>query len=227
MTASIHSHGLRTILAACLLAPAAAAGAAEVRARFIGNMAVQLTDGRVTLRTDFPYEPGAFGYMSWTDALVPAPVGEVLCLVTHSHRDHFLPAQAARYCTKLVGPADVRAALEERALGLTSPVAFGPLAITPLRTPHGPLEHYSYLVEWDGLRLYFSGDTEDTSVLLRQRGLDVAFVSPWLLRSVASQGSRIDARRLIVYHHQQGELVPELHGRELPRQGEELVFRKE
>lgn len=198
-----------------------------IRARFIGNMAVQLTDGRVTLRTDFPYQSGAFGYMSWSDALVPEPVGETLCLVTHAHRDHFLPAQAARYCTRLAGPADVRAALPERALELASPLAFGPLAITPLRTPHGPLEHYSYLVEWHGLRLYFSGDTDDAAALLRQRALDVAFVSPWLLRSIASRGKRIDARRVVVYHHQQDEAVPEIQGRELPRQGDELVFRKE
>lgn len=200
---------------------------AEIRARFIGNMALQLSDGRVTLRSDFPYEAGYSGYMSWSQARVPAASGEALCLVTHSHRDHFLPALAARYCQKLLGPADVTKAPPDRALPLDRTVRFGPLVVTPLTTPHAGLEHYSYLVEWSGLRFYFTGDTEDAAELLRQRGLDAAFVSPWLLRSATKGGRRIDARRVVVYHHAADESVPEIQGRELPRQGDELVFRKD
>ena len=215
------------LLATCLSGAAAAAEPAEIRARFIGNMAFQLTDGRVTLRTDFPYESGYSGYMSWTDALVPPAAGEALCLVTHSHRDHFLAALAARFCHKLVVLADVTAALPGRALPLAGKVAFGPVVITPLATPHARLEHYSYRVEWSGLRFYFTGDTDDAAELLRQRGLDAAFVSPWLLGAATRGGRRIDARRIVVYHHGPDEAVPEIQGRELPRQGDELVFRKE
>ncbi len=217
------------LLAAALPAAAQEKKTAEVRARFIGNMALQLTDGRVTLRSDFPYEPGYSGYMTWTDALVPLAAGEALCLVTHSHRDHFLASLTARYCTRLMGPRDVTAALPERKLeaaGARS-VEFGPLRVTPLATPHARLEHYSYLVEWNGLRFYFTGDTEDAAELLRQRGLDVAFVSPWLLRSATRGGARIDAKRIVVYHHEADETVPEIQGRELPRQGDELVFSRE
>jgi len=216
-----------SLLAACLSAVSAAAEPAEIRARFIGNMALQLTDGRVTLRTDFPYESGYSGYMTWTDALVPPAAGEALCLITHSHRDHFLAALAARFCQKLVGPADVTAALPDRALPMGRTVSFGPIVITPLATPHARLGHYSYRVEWSGLRFYFTGDTEDPAELLRQRGLDAAFVSPWLLGAAAKGGRRIDARRIVVYHHAKDEAVPEIQGRELPRQGDELVFRRE
>jgi len=218
---------VRSLLAACLSVAAVTAEPAEIRARFIGNMALQLTDGRVTLRTDFPYESGYSGYMTWTDALVPPAAGEALCLVTHSHRDHFLAAFAARFCQKLVGPADVTAALPDRALPMGRTVSFGPLVLTPLATPHARLEHYSYRVEWSGLSFYFTGDTEDTAELLRQRGLDAAFVSPWLLRAATKGGRRIDARRIVVYHHEKDEAVPEIQDRELPRQGDELVFRKE
>jgi L-ascorbate metabolism protein UlaG (beta-lactamase superfamily) len=201
---------------------------ATVRGRFIGNMALQLTDGRVTLRSDFPYEAGYSGYMTWTEALVPQPTGETLCLVTHSHRDHFLASLAARYCTRLLGPKDVTAALPGRELEpAAGSASFGPLRVTPLATPHARLEHYSYLVEWNGVRLYFTGDTDDATELLRQRGLDVAFVSPWLLRSATKGGARIDAKRIVVYHHEADEAVPEIQGRELPRQGDELVFSKE
>jgi L-ascorbate metabolism protein UlaG (beta-lactamase superfamily) len=190
-------------------------------------MALQLSDGKVTLRSDFPYESGYSGYMTWTEALVPRAAGETLCLVTHSHRDHFLAALAARYCTRLLGPADVTVALPERALKPASRVTFGPILVMSLATPHARLEHYSYRVEWSGLSFYFTGDTEDASELLRQRGLDVAFVSPWLLSSATRGGRRIDARRVVVYHHEKGEAVPEIQGRELPRQGDELVFTKE
>lgn len=221
--ATVRGHAL----VGCLVAAAAVAEPAEIRARFIGNMAVQLSDGRVTLRTDFPYESGAFGYMTWTDALVPPAAGEVLCLVTHSHRDHFLAGQAPRYCSKLAGPADVRAALPGRTLPVAGTVGYGPIVITPLRTPHGPLEHYSYLVEWSGLRFYFTGDTDDPAELLHRRELDVAFVSPWLLASATKGGKRIGARRVVVYHHTTDETVPEIQDRELPRQGDELVFRKD
>jgi L-ascorbate metabolism protein UlaG (beta-lactamase superfamily) len=214
-------------LAGCL-GGGAAAPAAEVRARFIGNMALQLTDGKLTLRSDFPYESGYSGYMTWSAALVPQASGETLCLVTHSHRDHFLASLAARYCSRLLGPSDVTAALPDRALKPEARGAsFGPLRVTPLATPHARLEHYSYLVEWSGLRFYFTGDTEDATELLRQRGLDAAFVSPWLLRSATKSGGRIDARRVIVYHHGTDEVVPDIQRRELPRQGDELVFSKE
>jgi L-ascorbate metabolism protein UlaG (beta-lactamase superfamily) len=218
---------VRTLLVSSLIAAAAAAESAEIRARFIGNMALQLTDGRVTLRTDFPYESGYSGYMTWTDALVPAATGEAVCLVTHSHRDHFLASLAKPLCQKIVGPADVTAALPGRALPMGPTVSFGPLVVIPLTTPHARLEHYSYRVEWSGFSLYFTGDTEDPSELLRQRELDAAFVSPWLLRAATKGGRRIDARRIVVYHHEKDESVPEIQGREQPRQGDELVFRKE
>jgi hypothetical protein len=52
-------------------------------------------------------------------------------------------------------------------------------------------------------------------------------VSPWLLGAATRGGRRIDARRVVVYHHGSGEAVPEIQDRELPRQGDELVFRKE
>lgn len=215
-------------LAAALLAAATLAEPAEIRARFIGNMAFQLSDGRVTLRTDFPYESGYSGYMTWSDALVPPATGETLCLITHSHRDHFLASLAPRYCPNLVGPAEVTKALfPERARPMATEVRFGPVVIRPLATAHARLEHYSYLVEWSGLRFYFTGDTDDLAELVRQKGLDVAFVSPWLLSSAAKAGRRIDARRIVVYHHERDESVAEIQGRELPRQGDELVFRKE
>ena len=66
-------------------------------ATVIGNMAFHITDGTAALITDFPYESGAFGYMKWSRDHVPVGQGP-LCLVTHSHRDHFLPRLASEFC---------------------------------------------------------------------------------------------------------------------------------
>ena len=96
------------------------------------------------------------------------------------------------------------------------------ITFRPLATPHASLEHYSYVVEWRGLRLYFTGDTEDTASLLAARELDVAFVSPWLLRTVQKQGRRIDARQIVVYHHRDAETVVEIQDRIVPRPGQVL-----
>lgn len=75
---------LATILAvAALLQP----GPLEVR--FIGNMAVAVTDGTVTLVTDFPYESGYSGYMTYAPSAIRSTTGTTLALITHRHRDHW------------------------------------------------------------------------------------------------------------------------------------------
>jgi L-ascorbate metabolism protein UlaG (beta-lactamase superfamily) len=96
----------------------------------------------------------------------------------------------------------------------------GPLAIRPIRTPHAGLEHYSYRVSWHGRDLYFTGDTDDSSALLDQKGLDVAFVSPWLLDSVLKRGKRVDAKQVVVYHHEPGIRQSPYAGAKVPTQGE-------
>jgi L-ascorbate metabolism protein UlaG (beta-lactamase superfamily) len=210
-----------TLLAVLL----AAAATNTLNATFIGNMAVYITDGRVALVTDFPYESGYGGYMRWSGD--PLPKGpRPLCVITHSHRDHFLPALAAPTCGRLLGPKDVEQSVRVTALGLDPEVRWEGLVIRPMASPHAGLEHYSYVVEWNGLRLYFTGDTEDATALLAAKDLDVAFVSPWLLRAVQKAGRRIDARTMVVYHHRDGEAVPPFQDRIVPAQGQALVLKR-
>ena len=209
---------LAATLGAALAAPAPAG---ELRATFVGNMAVHITDGRVAILTDFPYKSGAFGYMEWSKAVVPAGPAP-LCLITHSHDDHFAASLAPEFCGSILGPKDVVERSGVKGLEMKDEVRWEGLSIRPLATPHAGLEHYSYVVEWGGRRLYFTGDTESTDALLGARGLDTAFVSPWLLKSVHGKKQRIDAGQVVVYHHQAGEAVPEIQGRILPKQGSVL-----
>lgn len=207
-----------TLLAALGAALTTPAEAGELRATFVGNMAVHITDGRVAILTDFPYKSGAFGYMEWSKAVVPAGPAP-LCLITHSHDDHFAPSLAREFCGVILGPKDVVQASRVKGIEMKAEVRWEGLSIWPLATPHAGLEHYSYVVEWGGVRLYFTGDTESTDALVGARGLDVAFVSPWLLKSVHGKKLRIDAGQVVVYHHEAGETVPDIQGRILPKQG--------
>ena len=213
------------IALAVLLVAASPAPSKGLKATFIGNMAVYITDGRVALVTDFPYESGYGGYMRWSGD--PLPRGpRPLCLITHSHRDHFLPALAAETCGRVLGPRDVEESTRVPALGLDPEVRWEGLVIRPVSTPHAGLEHYSYVVEWNGARLFFTGDTEDPAALLAARDLDAAVVSPWLLRAIQQKGARIDAAKVIVYHHRDGETVPAFQDRIVPRQGQALALER-
>lgn len=195
--------------------------------RFIGNEAFAITDGRVTLVTDFPYRSGAFDYMTYGPQ-APFP-GRVLALITHRHLDHFDPAAWRDSSWHILGPREVIEPLATmHRLGPDSVVTFGPIVIRPLRTPHGDTEHYSYLVDWGGIRLYFAGDTEDPSSLLAAPGVSYAFLTPWLWSALRSQPGGKRPMRVIVYHHTAREEMPPHCGDcWLPRQNETRVLVKD
>ncbi|HEY3204521.1 MAG TPA: MBL fold metallo-hydrolase [Thermoanaerobaculia bacterium] len=190
---------------------------------FIGNMAFAITDGKTTLYTDFPYRSGAFGYMTYETSAVP-PARDALCLVTHGHLDHFDPDLFRKMDASLIAPPSLAAQLETaRAIPFAPKMSYRDIEIEAFRTPHGDIEHYSYLVTWHGLRLYFTGDTDSPDRLLAMHDLDVAFVSPWLIEAVSRQKARIDARQVVAYHHRAGEAVAALQNRRVPKQGETFV----
>ena len=101
----------------------------------------------------------------------------------------------------------------------------GVLRVEPVATPHAGIGHDSYLVTWHGRRMWFTGDTESLEALTTTKGLDVAFVSPWLWSSALKRGLTIDAKRVVIDHHQAGETVPQCTGRcTVPRQSDVLKF---
>ena len=68
--------------------------------------------------------------------------------------------------------------------------------------------------------MYFTGDTEDTGALLNAKKLDVAFISPWLSRKLLKDGTGVDAKKIVIYHHAEGEEVPVPKNGVVPKQGE-------
>ena len=198
-----------------------------LEARFIGNMAFAISDGAMTLMTDFPYRSGYSVYMSYRPVEIRSSTPVTLALITHRHPDHWEPALFEKTDWKVAGPADVVAGLPAaRVLALGPSTTFGTIQIERLETPHAKVGHYSYVVSWHGRRLYFSGDTEHIEHLVKLRNLDAAFVSPWLYRSMLKAGQRIDARQVVIYHHQATEAVPDcVTACVVPRQGETVRIR--
>ena len=170
-----------------VLARAPATGA-ELTATFIGNMGFHITDGKVAILTDFPYDPGEH-FMRWSAEQVPKGPPAPLCLITHGHRDHFARELVSQFCGQVLGPKDVVDGAGVGSIAVSPEVQWKGVVIRPIATPHADLEHYSYLVEWHGLRLFFTGDTNDPAALLAAQDLDAAFVSPWLLQTLQQKAS--------------------------------------
>jgi len=213
-------------LAGWLSAAAAGQPPAALHARFIGNMAWAISDGSFTLMSDFPYDSGAVrGYMTYDASEIKSATPETLSLITHRHGDHWSPTLFPKTTWKIVGPRDVVATLpKDRVVPVSPRFPYGPLVVDAIETPHASIGHYSYVVAWHGKRLYFSGDTEEPKHLVALKQLDVAFLSPWLYRAAMKIG-RIDAKRIVIYHHQPGETVPECRPPcHVPRQGETVTF---
>ena len=189
--------------------------------RFIGNMAVSITDGTVTVVTDFPYESGYSGYMTYAPSEIRSSTATTLALITHRHRDHWQAPLFTATNWKVAGPPDVTTGLPpDRVLPLGQTTTFGPVTIDRFETPHANVGHDYYVVKWHGRRLYFSGDTESVDSLAAARNLDAAFVSSWLYRAALRRGVRIDARQIVIYHHHPGERVAECADRcAVPVQG--------
>ncbi len=195
-------------------------GADELEIEFIGNMAFRLGDGATTLYSDFPYRSGAFGYMTYDLPL--AGLGDGASLITHEHADHWDAQLFAQTRLELIAHPSIAARVpSERVLSWDERISYGGIEIEPIATEHTP-SHRSYLVHWRGLRLYFTGDTESTAELLAQHDLDVAFVSPWLVRALAEEGREVGTELLVIYHHTEGEAVPEIQRQVQPSQGQRL-----
>jgi len=201
--------------------------AGPLKATFIGNEAWHITDGEYTVMTDFPYESGYSGYMTWDASRVPkiADPGKLLIVTTHQHRDHFaVELIAGLKAGGVIGPATVRAAAGGSGIPPAADARFGPIRVQSIKTPHAGLEHYSHVIDWTGILIYLPGDTEETTSLLEATNLDVAFVTPWMLRAVERQGAKIDARRVIVVHHESGAAVRPYQGSIVPKQGDVLTL---
>ncbi|MCP5382614.1 MAG: MBL fold metallo-hydrolase [Kordiimonadaceae bacterium] len=100
----------------------------------------------------------------------------------------------------------------------------GPMQITAIRTPSAQTEHYSYLVEWGGRKIYFGGDTGDVKHLATLPETDIAFLSPWLFENARKENALPKTKKLVIYHHKDAEIIPNCFNCIVPQKGEYIPF---
>lgn len=194
-----------------------------LKIQFIGNMAFHITDGHTSLLTDFPYRPGAYGFMKYNVAEI-APIVDGLSLITHAHRDHWSPRRFKALGHTVMAPPRILRKLRGR-----KTVPFGrfmthkDIGVEAIKTPHrfSP-EHHSYVITWHGLRLFFPGDAESPMPFLEARNMDLMFVTPPIVRILHRHDRRLDAQRLVLAHQRERESVPPYQDCLRMQQGESL-----
>lgn len=194
-------------------------------ATFIGNEAFAITDGKVTLVSDFPYQSGYSLYMEYDPAALEIE-GEVLALITHRHADHFDPGLFMATDWWIVAPREITDGLSKsRIIPIGDQVEFLGIKVEPVETRHSTTEHFSYLVTWHEKKLYFFGDVEDADAFLALgQNVDVVFMTPWVLRPLALDGIDIPAKQIVIYHQQVGEPLPRCDKCRTLKQGESFVL---
>lgn len=189
----------RAPLLALLLLVAAPAAGQGLQVEFVGNEGVVLSDGEVSLLVDLPYRPGAYGYEEYDPAALQ-PEGRVISVVTHHHVDHFDPQLfLVREGWEFFGPPSAAAVLPRARVVAGDTLQVGAFRVASIATEHTP-DHRSYLVEWNGRRIVFVGDTNDPSFLAGLPAVDLLFVTPWLACAMVEAGISMDLDRGIYYH---------------------------
>jgi L-ascorbate metabolism protein UlaG (beta-lactamase superfamily) len=188
-------------------------------ARFIGNSAFELSDGTATIFLDFPYQSGAFGYMTFPSAEV-APRTDALCLFTHRHADHFDPSIVPSLGCGVAGPAEVQSRVASSLRAGPGPVwHFHDARIECLSTPHASLEHCSYAISWHGIEIFVSGDIEDLEAIqASDRRFHALFVPSWLAPTVAGL-DLTSYQQVVVHHHTANERPTDCARCLVPSQG--------
>lgn len=95
----------------------------------------------------------------------------------------------------------------------------GPIQIQAIKTKYGVTEHYSYLLDWHGKKIYLSGETGETAHLADLPALDAAFLSPKLFENARKENMLPETKNLVIYQHQVAEIIPNCFDCIIPQQG--------
>jgi hypothetical protein len=210
--------------------------------KFIGHPAFRITDGETTLLVDFPYQSGFDGYMQYKIEDIK-PIKHGLCLITHRHCDHWAPEVFEQMDQEMdiaiIAPPEVLENVKSKnKIPFGSIMTYRDLTIEAFRTPHWgwrrkprfrSVQHYSYLVTWHGLRLYFPGDDEGTptddgipSRIFTMKDIDVMLIKALVIQENEGNIPPIDAKTLILFQHRTGEEVPPFQNYLRLKQGETI-----
>ncbi|HEY8583977.1 MAG TPA: MBL fold metallo-hydrolase [Capillimicrobium sp.] len=160
-----------------------------MRVTWLGHATVLVEAGGARLLTD-PVLRGRVAHLR-RHAPPAAPPRDVdAVLVSHAHHDHLdLPTLRALgpVALTVVPPGAGRAVAGARELAPGASVSVGAARVTAVpavhdvrRLPwHPASDAIGYLIEHDGLRAYFAGDTEPFAAMAQLRPLDLALLPIW------------------------------------------------
>ena len=212
--------------AAVLMATLGMGRQEALQVTMVGNAGVLLSDGATSLLVDLPYESGAHGYQEYEPAVL-SPTGRVVSVITHHHTDHFDPGLfVARDRWEIIGPPSVVAALPDQRVLEGDSIQVGSFSVIAIRTPHTD-DHRSYRIRWKSRIVHVVGDTQQASSLAVGPDLDLLFITPWLIRTIARQDLVLDCDMLVVYHQKEGEEFPDFQGVRRLEQGEQFVVARD
>lgn len=201
----------------------------DIKIKFIGNCGLHLTDGQTNIYTDFPYKSGAFGYMRYSQIEIDSIKDNSIFVFTHKHADHY----SKKIFKHFLKDKKCKIFTQWKKRKLLKHLADEPnIDIEVFKTKHRfSFKHHSYLITWNGKRIYLSGDTESAETIADIENIDWAFVPSWLLTDAEEKNIKIDAKKIGVYHLYPSEVESETkkwknaaHIMPLAKQGETIII---
>lgn len=190
------------LTAGLLFAGVATAAGERMSIRFIGNAGIEISDRREAVLIDFPYRSGAFGYQKYgsNELFVRKPGAR--CFFTHAHDDHFDLGLAKKIGCEIAGPKAVMDAAKGAVLWGPGPIfTRSYIAIHCVSTPHVDVDHCSPRINWNGYRIYISGDVETVDDLLAESTqFDTIVLSHWLKRHVPAIRAKQPKAKILIHH---------------------------
>jgi len=170
----------------------------SIKVKFIGNCGLHLTDGLTNIYVDFPYVSGAYGYMKYNPLQIDSIKNNAIFLFTHKHKDHYSKKIVKSILKNKSGKSFTQWKSRKLVKHFES---FPNITIEVFKTKHRfSLRHKSYLITWNGKRIYLSGDTEDSITIGSIQNIDWAFLPPWILDDAKEKNIKIDANKIGLYH---------------------------
>lgn len=190
--------------------------AGDITVHPISHASMVLETPKGTIYVDPVGEPSAYSAFPKPD----------LVLITHHHGDHFKPETLAAIVTdntQMITNAEVLGKLDDGMKAKASSVANGGEAmfkdlkieaipahnLTQRRMQFHPKgRDNGYVLNFDGFRVYISGDTEDVPEMRALKNIDLAFVCmnlPFTMSAKAAADAVVEFKPKVVYpYHYRG-----------------------
>lgn len=196
---------LSLIFAIALISSHGVSQSNEIIIKFIGNCGLYMTDGNLSIYTDFPYKSGAHGYMEYDKSELNSIKENSIFIFTHKHADHYSSKNLKKILKSKNGKKYGSWNISElENLAKTIP----DFNIKAFKTKHRfSLNHYSYLITWHNKNIFLSGDTENAETIGNMKNLDWAFVPAWLSKDANERNIKVDSKMIGIYHIGPGDKI--------------------